>query len=149
MGVETALLISAGVSTVGTLAQASAQSQALAEQAKRYEDEKKIAELRALQEENMRREQMNITLSNNRAIAGAAGILDDSRSFMTIQEDVMNQAVKDIGNIILNLNLSKSKYDQAIVNSKIDRQSVTFGAIADASSYALNGWAYYDYYKKD
>ena len=69
-----------------------------------YQQEKKYAELQALQDENLRNDQMEITLNNNRAIAGAAGILDDSRSFLEIQQDVRNNAVKDIKNIRLNKN---------------------------------------------
>lgn len=146
MGVETALLISAGVSAVGSLAQASAASQALANDIKRYEDEKKYNALRALQEENSRNEAMNITLANNRVIAGASGILDDSRSFLTIQKDVFDSAKKDIANIRLNKNIAQSKYDQQIINSQIERQNVFYGGIFNASTSLINGWAYYDYY---
>lgn len=147
MGVETALLISAGVGAVSSIASAQAQSSALASDIARYKEEKKYAELRALQDENARRRVMEETLSNNRAIAGAAGILDDSRSFLSIQNDVAENAKKDIANIRLNLKIASSKYDQAIVNSKIARQSVAYNAIADVSSYAMNGWNYYNYYK--
>lgn len=146
MGVETALLISAGVGAVSSVAQARAASSALNQTIERYKDEKKYAELRAIQDENARRRVMDETLAANRAIAGAAGILDDSRSFLSIQEDVVANAVKDIKNIRLNAKIANSKYDQAIVNSKIEKQSVAYNAIADVSSYAMNGWNYYKYY---
>ncbi len=89
---------------------------------------------------------MDETLAANRAIAGAAGILDDSRSFLSIQEDVVSNAVKDIQSIRLNSKIANSKYDQAIINSKIEKQQVAYNAIADVSSYAANGWNYYKYY---
>jgi hypothetical protein len=113
----------------------------------RYQEEKKYAELRALQDENLRREQMEITLSNNRAIAGAAGILDDSRSFLAIQGDVRTNAIKDISNIRLNKNIALTKYDQSIINSKIESQSATFGAFTNAVTSGMNGWTYYKYYQ--
>ena len=147
MGVETALLISAGVGAVSSIASANAANSALASDIARYQDEKKYAELRALQDENARRRVMEETLSNNRAIAGAAGILDDSRSFLEIQNDVAENAKKDIANIRLNVKIAGTKYDQAITNAKIEQQSVAYNAIADVSSYAMNGWNYYNYYK--
>lgn len=147
MGVETALLISAGVGAVSSIANARASTIALSNTIARYEDEKKYAELRAIQDENARRRVMDETLAANRAIAGAAGILDDSRSFLSIQEDVVANAVKDIKSIRLNAKIAGSKYDQAIINSKIEQQSVAYNAIADVSSYAMNGWNYYKYYK--
>ena len=90
---------------------------------------------------------MNIILNNNRAIAGASGILDDSRSFLTIQQDVFNSAKEDISNIKLNRNIATSKYDQQIINSKIQKQSVFWGSLSSASSSALQGWGYYQYYQ--
>lgn len=147
MGVETALLISAGVGAISTVASAQAQSSALSADIAKYKEEKKYAELRALQDENARRRVMEETLANNRAIAGAAGILDDSRSFLQIQNEVAENAKKDIANIRLNLKIAGTKYDQAIANAKIEKQSVAYNAIADVSSYAMNGWNYYNYYK--
>jgi len=146
MGVETALLISAGVGAVSSIANARASTIALSNTISRYQDEKKYAELRAIQDENARRRVMDETLAANRAIAGSAGILDDSRSFLSIQEDVVANAVKDIKSIRLNAKIAGSKYDQAIINSKIEQQSVAYNAIADVSSYAMNGWNYYKYY---
>ena len=111
------------------------------------EFEKKITELRGAQEEFVRRQQMDITLGNNKVIAGAAGILDDSRTFLAIQNDVRNAAISDIRSQKLNTRIALSKFDQQIVNSKIDMQSATFGAIFDAGSSALTGWTYANYYR--
>tara|TARA_R110000850_G_scaffold47135_4_gene118173 strand:- start:64 stop:573 length:510 start_codon:yes stop_codon:yes gene_type:complete len=147
MGVETALLVSSVASAGGAVIQGYQSSKALSNDIARYQDEKKYAELRALQEENERTEAMNIILNNNRAIAGASGILDDSRSFLTIQQDVFNSAKEDISNIKLNRNIATSKYDQQIINSKIQKQSVFWGSLSSASSSALQGWGYYQYYQ--
>ena len=147
MGVETALLVSSLASAGGSVIQGYQSSKALSNDIARYQDEKKYAELRALQEENERTEAMNITLNNNRAIAGASGILDDSRSFLTIQQDVFNSSKEDISNIKLNRNIATSKYDQQIINSKIQKQSVFWGSLSSASSSALQGWGYYKYYQ--
>ena len=142
-----ALLVSSLASAGGSVIQGYQSSKALSNDIARYQDEKKYAELRALQEENERTEAMNIILNNNRAIAGASGILDDSRSFLTIQQDVFNSAKEDISNIKLNRNIATSKYDQQIINSKIQKQSVFWGSLSSASSSALQGWGYYQYYQ--
>jgi len=147
MGVETALLVSSIAQAGGSLYGGYQANQAARNDIVRYQEEKKYAELRALQDENLRREQMEITLSNNRAIAGAAGILDDSRSFLAIQGDVRKNAIMDIANIRLNKNVALTKYDQSIINSKINAQSATFGAFTNAVSAGMNGWTYYKYYQ--
>ena len=143
----TMFLITAGVSAGASLYQGYTARQALKSDIARYEEEKKLTELRGLQEETVRRQQMDITLGNNKVIAGAAGILDDSRTFLAIQNDVRNAAISDIRSQKLNTRIALSKFDQQIVNSKIDMQSATFGAIFDAGSSALTGWTYANYYR--
>jgi len=143
----TMFMITAGVTAGASLYQGYQTRQALQSDIARYEEEKKITELRGIQEENLRRQQMEITLGNNKVIAGAAGILDDSRTFLAIQNDVRNAAISDIRSQDLNTRIALSKYDQQIVNSKIDMQSATFGSIFDAGSAALNGWTYMNYYR--
>lgn len=138
MGVETALLISA----VGTTLSYRSQMQGLKNEAKRLEEQRKVSALRALQEANIRTEQENITLSNNRTVAGAAGILDDSRSFIAIQNKVKDDAIKDIGNIRLNSLIAKSNLDYATLQNKLDRQSLTFGTVSKLGSYAYTAYAY-------
>jgi len=147
MGVETALLISAGTQAAGSLIGGYYQNQAINNEIAQYEENKKYAELSALQQENVRRQRMDNTLSNNKVLAGAAGILDDSRSFEAIQQDVLDQAAKDIKNIKLNADQTNSQIDRQVINAKIDRQAVTFGSIFNAATYAINGWNYYNYYK--
>lgn len=138
MGVETALFISA----VGTTLSYRSEMQGLKIQAKRLEEQRKVAALRALQETNIRTEQENITLGNNRTVAGAAGILDDSRSFVAIQNKVKSDAIKDIGNIRLNSLIAKSNLDYATLQNKLDRQSLTFGTVSKLGSYAYTAYAY-------
>tara|TARA_X000001382_G_scaffold130887_2_gene127602 strand:+ start:360 stop:914 length:555 start_codon:yes stop_codon:yes gene_type:complete len=147
MNPATMFMITAGVTAGASLYQGYQQRQALESDIARYEEEKKVTELRGIQEENLRRQQMEITLGNNKVIAGAAGILDDSRSFLTIQNDVRNSAIEDIRSQKLNTRIALSKYDQQIINSKIDMQSATFGSIVDAGSSILNGWTYMNYYR--
>jgi len=138
MGVETALLISAA----GTVLSYGSQTQALINDAKKLEEQRKIAALRALQEANARTEQEIITLGNNRTVAGAAGILDDSRSFMAIQQKVEDDAAKDLGNIRLNALMAQSDLDMAVLNNKIDRMSLTFGTVSKLGSYAYTAYSY-------
>jgi len=138
MGVETALFISA----VGTTLSYRSEMQGLKNDATRLEEQRKIATLRALQESNVRTDQQNITLSNNRTVAGASGILDDSRSFIAIQNKVRDDAAKDIGNIRLNAKIAKSNLDYATLQNKLDRQSLTFGTVSKLGSYAYTAYAY-------
>lgn len=138
MGVETALFITA----VGTTLSYRAQMQGLKNESTRIEEQRKISSLRALQESNLRTEQENITLSNNRTVAGAAGILDDSRSFIAIQNKVKSDAIKDIGNIRLNSQIASSNLDYASMNNKLQRQSLTFGTVAQLGGYAYSAYAY-------
>ena len=147
MGVETALLIASAGQAVGSLTKAYYGNQAISNQIAQYEENKKYGEVAGLQGVNIRMEKMNNTLGNNKVLAGAAGILDDSRSLEVIQQDVLDQAAKDVKSMKINQDLANSQLDRSIVNSKIERQSLIYGSILNASAHAINGWSYYQYYK--
>ena len=143
----TMFMISAGISTAGTLLQLNAQRAATREMTRRYEQEAKIAEFEGLQAELARRREVEAILANNRAVQGASGV-GDSRSFFAIQQDVRNVLEQDLKNIAFNTNKIKTSYDRAIYNEKLNARYSTIGAIADASSTIVNGWQYHDMYRQ-
>ena len=143
----TMFMISAGISTAGTLMQLSAQRAAAAEMRRRYEQEAKIAEFEGLQAELQRRREVEQILANNRAVKGASGV-GESRSFLAIQQDVRDVLDKDLSNIRFNTNKVVSSYDRAIYNEELDTRYSTIGALVNASTTIVNGWQYHDMYKK-
>ena len=143
----TMFMISAGISTAGTLMQLNAQRAATAEMTRRYEQEAKVAEFEGLQAELARRREVEQILANNRAVKGASGV-GESRSFLAIQQDIRNVLDQDLSNIAFNTSKIVTSYDRAIYNEKLNARYSTIGALADASTTIVNGWQYHDMYRK-
>ena len=143
----TLFLVSAGISATGSLVQMQQQRAAAREMTQRYEQEKRVAYLEGLQAENSRTDDMNRVLANNRAVRGASGV-GDSPSFDAIQRDIRNITSKDLSSIRLNAAKVQTSYDRAIFNTKSQAYYSTVGSIINAGSTIVNGWNYYNYYKK-
>jgi hypothetical protein len=139
-------MISAGISTAGTLMQLNAQRAATAEMTRRYEQEAKVAEFEGLQAELARRREVEQILANNRAVKGASGV-GESRSFLAIQQDIRNVLEQDLSNIAFNTSKIVTSYDRAIYNEKLNARYSTIGALVDASTTIVNGWQYHDMYR--
>lgn len=145
----TMMALSAGISAGGSILQARQQSSAAKIMQQRYEQEKIVAELEGLQAENERRRDLEIVLSNNKAVLGASGV-GESRSFMAIQNEIRNVVNKDLSSIRLDVLKSKTAYDRAIYNTKSQSYYSNVGAIINAGSTISEGWGYHNYYlKKD
>jgi hypothetical protein len=142
----TMFMISAGISTAGTLMQLNAQRAATAEMTRRYEQEAKVAEFEGLQAELARRREVEQILANNRAVKGASGV-GESRSFLAIQQDIRNVLEQDLSNIAFNTSKIVTSYDRAIYNEKLNARYSTIGALVDASTTIVNGWQYHDMYR--
>jgi hypothetical protein len=142
----TMFMISAGISTAGTLLQLNAQRAASREMTRRYEQEAKIAEFEGLQAELARRREVEAILANNRAVKGASGV-GESRSFLAIQQDIRNVLEQDLSNIAFNTSKIVTSYDRAIYNEKLNARYSTIGALVDASTTIVNGWQYHDMYR--
>jgi len=142
----TMFMISAGISTAGTIMQLNAQRAAAAEMTRRYEQEAKVAEFEGLQAELARRREVEQVLANNRAVKGASGV-GQSRSFLAIQQDIRNVLEKDLKNIKFNTNKVVTSYDRAIYNENLNARYSAIGALADASTTIINGWQYHDMYR--
>jgi hypothetical protein len=143
----TLFLISAGVAAVGSAVQVQATNQQTKEMTRRYEQEKEVSYLEGLQAENARMRDMNIVLSNNRAVRGASGV-GDSPSFDAIQKDIVNITNKDLSSIRLNALKINSSYDRAIFNTKQQAYYSNIGSVINAGTSIVNGWNYYNYYKQ-
>jgi len=143
----TLFLISAGISAAGSAVQIQQTNLQTKEMARRYEQEKKVSYLEGLQAENNRTRDMNIVLSNNRAVRGASGV-GESGSFDAIQQDIVDITNKDLSSIRLNAAKINNNYDRAIFNTKQQAYYSNMGSIINAGTSIVNGWNYYNYYKK-
>lgn len=143
----TLFLISAGVAAVGSAVQVQATNQQTKEMTRRYEQEKKVSYLEGLQAENNRTRDMNIILSNNRAVRGASGV-GESGSFDAIQQDIVDITNKDLSSIRLNAAKINNNYDRAIFNTKQQAYYSNMGSVINAGTSIVNGWNYYNYYKQ-
>ncbi len=143
----TLFLISAGVAAVGSAVQVQATNQQTKEMTRRYEQEKQVSYLEGLQAENARMRDMNTILANNRAVRGASGV-GDSPSFDAIQQDIVNITNKDLSSIRLNAAKVNSSYDRAIFNTRQQAYYSNMGSVINAGTSIVNGWNYYNYYKK-
>ena len=84
----TLFLASSAISAVSTVSSVQAQRAAMARENYRIETERRMARLRALEEENARKEMLQNALANNLAYQSIAGFSDDSRSFLNINKEL-------------------------------------------------------------
>jgi hypothetical protein len=69
-------------SAVGTVSSIQSQRAALVRESYRAETEAKLAAVKALEEENFRKQELNDSIANNLAWQSISGYSDDSRSFL-------------------------------------------------------------------
>lgn len=135
-------------SAVGTAASIQSQRAALARESYRAETEAKLAAVRALEEENARKEMLNDTIAQNLAWQSISGYSDDSRSFLNINAQAKNKANKDIANIRLMGKNIQNKYTSMLYENKYKENDLVFGGYVSAISELTTGYAQYDYYGK-
>ena len=149
MGIDpaTMMMASAVVSSVGTYSNIQNVKAANQRERVRYERERKIAKLQAIEEENMRKDMLNQTLANNLAVQSAAGYYDDSRSFLNINAQARKKAEKDIKNIRLMGKVVDLKMRDQMFENDIKAKSEIFGGWISIGDQLSSGYAMYDYYK--
>jgi DNA-directed RNA polymerase specialized sigma subunit len=130
-------------SAVGTAASIQSQRAALARESYRAETEAKLAAVRALEEENARKEELNTSIANNLAWQSISGYSDDSRSFLNIQSQVRKKAEKDIANIRLMGKTTSLKYQQMQLENKYKEK---FGGYTSVLTELYTGYGNYKYY---
>ena len=143
----TMMLASDAVSAVGTLHSMKAQKAALSRENVRYERERKVAALDAIEQENIRKDMLNETLANNMAFQSAAGYYDDSRSFLNISKQAEKKSEKDISNIRLQGQLIDQKYRDQMFENYASYKSNEFGGYVSIISGLATGYGNYDWYK--
>ena len=149
MGVNpgTMMLASAAVSAVGTLHSMKAQKAALARENVRYERERKMAQLQAIEQENIRKDMLNQTLADNLAFQSASGYYDDSRSFLNIGKTAINKAEKDLANIRLHGKSIDQKYTDQMFENRLTSKHNEFGGYVSIISGLTSGYANYEWFK--
>lgn len=148
MGISagTMMMMSAVVSAAGTMQQISNMKAANARERSRYERESKMAELQAIEQENIRKDRLNQTLANNIAFQSGAGYYDDSRSFMNINQTAISKANKDLANIRLMGKQVGLKYREQMFENDVATKSNVFGGYVSVITQLSNGYANYKWY---
>ncbi len=104
-----------------------------------YEDQRKIAQIQAMDEESDRRRRLNQVMATNRAAAVGAGISGESRSFLAIQQDSQTEAERDIGRIRLNAAGTNRSLTLAIDQKKMEAKNAKRSGIGGAISNLFDG----------
>ena len=131
------------MSAIGSFSSIQAQRRALARENYRLETEAEVAKVQALEEENNRQEQMKIALANNLAYQSIAGYYDDGMSFLNINQQVKNKAVKDIANIRLMGKNIQNKYTASLYENSLKDKNLVFGGYTSVIAELTTGYANY------
>ena len=142
----TLFLASSAISAVSTVSSVQAQRAAMARENYRIETEKKLAQLKALEEENFRREILKESIANNFAYNSISGYLDDSMSFLNINKQAQKKATKDIANIRLMGSNVQNKYNSQIFENNLREKQIVFGGYTSALAQLTTGYAQKKYY---
>ena len=134
------------MSAIGSFSSIQAQRRALARENYRLETEAEVAKVQALEEENNRQEQMKIALANNLAYQSIAGYYDDGMSFLNINQQVKNKAVKDIANIRLMGKNIQNKYTASLYENSLKDKNLVFGGYTSVIAELTTGYANYKWY---
>ena len=143
----TMMMASAVVSSVGTYSNIQNVKAANQRERVRYERERKIAEIQAMEEENIRKDMLNQTIANNLAIQSAAGYYDDSRSFLNINAQARKKAEKDIKNIRLMGKAVDLKMRDQMFENDLKTKADVFGGWISIGDQLTSGYVMYDYHK--
>jgi len=141
-----AFALSALASSIGTMSSIQAQRRALARENYRIGTEAKLAKVQAIEEENARQELARMSLANNSAYQSIAGYYDDGMSFLNINQQVTNKAVKDISNIRVMASSTQNKYRSMLYENKMKDNELVFGGYTSVIAELSTGYGNYKYY---
>ena len=111
-----------------------------------YENEQKMAELKAIQEENNRRELAEDEIDANRAYWASTGFLDDSRNLIGANESVTKKMKSDIQDIRVNSYALQNKYELMKLSTASAAKNKVFGGYASIGSSMATGYSNYSLY---
>ena len=147
MTASAAMMASAGISAIGSIASVRAQQAANNRNAYRIETESKMAALAALQEESARNEIAKKEKANNLAYQSIAGYADNSISFLNINKQVESARTKDVADIRLMGKSVQNKYQSQLFENDARTKAITFGGYTSAIAGLVNGYSNSKYYK--
>lgn len=143
----TLAVISFGVQAVGTYQQVQYQKAITKAKLQEYETERKVNELKGLQDINDVNEAAEKKKKINRAIAAGSGYSDDSRSFFAVQSEIDRIAMRDVSTIKINVARSDQKLSSAIYTTGVMGKASEFGAYTKLISSGFQTAAYAQSYK--
>ena len=111
-----------------------------------YENEQKMAELKAIQEENNRRETAEDEIDANKAYWASTGFLDDSRNLIGANESVTKKMKSDIQDIRVNSYALQNKYELMKLSTASAAKNKVFGGYASIGSSMATGYSNYELY---
>ena len=111
-----------------------------------YENEQKMAELKAIQEENNRREIAEDEIDANRAYWASTGFLDDSRNLIGANKSVTKKMKSDIQDIRVNSYALQNKYELMKLSTASAAKNKVFGGYASIGSSMATGYSNYSLY---
>ena len=117
-------------------------------QKRQYENEIKMAELQAIQEENDRREKAEDSIMANKAYWASTGFLDDSRNLIGANERITKKMKADIQDIRVNTAALVGKYELMKLSTASAAKNKVFGGYASIGSTVATGYSEYELYKK-
>ena len=111
-----------------------------------YENEQKMAELKAIQEENNRRELAEDEIDANKAYWASTGFLDDSRNLIGANKSVTKKMKSDIQDIRVNSYALQNKYELMKLSTASAAKNKVFGGYASIGSSMATGYSNYSLY---
>ena len=144
----TMMVISASVQAVGKYSEIQNEKAQMKIRKKMYEDEIKMANLKAEQESNDRKEMQLNQQEHNLAVMSNSGFDANSGSFQNIQLMTKKIADKDISNIRLNSAISVNKLSLQYQAEKSASKSKVFGSYVSLVGTGISTKAKIEKYKK-
>ena len=141
--VKGAIIASSAVAAYSAIQQGKYAKAAAEAEAQQYEEEKKLAQLKAMEDANDRNKQMIIAEASNKALWASKTGTDptESGTFLALRDVNEEMASKDIGAIRLMGAAASRKYDLASWNSRLEGKSAMSAAYGKATTSLLSGYA--------
>jgi len=139
---KAAIIASTAVSVYSAVQQGKYAKAAADAEAKQYEEQKRMAELKAVEDANSRKRDWLESSASNRALFAAKTGTDpnESASFLALRESNELTAGRDLGAIRLMGASQSRKYDLSSWNSKMSGKAAMTSAYGKASSSLLSGY---------
>lgn len=136
MAIETVILIAAATaSAAGGISQGIAASKAAKAEQEQFNRQAQLAEIKALETENIRRQELNETLGNIRAIGAASGLDPTSATLTTFEREAIDRSHANLTTERYNLQQDVfNKRAQARAAGSRARSSLFSGVVSGVGS---------------